>query len=153
MRDGSGLSWLAGDIQDTSQIAIGSDSQQVTQRRQLPFGAPRGGSALFPGQKGFVGGTIDSSIGLTQLGIREYDPTLGRFLSVDPVANQDDSQQLHGYTYADNNPITKMDPSGADWFTDYLNIITGPPPAPPAAGARRCRSRWDRCRRRRGRRQ
>jgi RHS repeat-associated protein len=133
VRTGSGLSWLAGDVQGTSQIAINSDTLQVTQRRQLPFGGPRGGSVVFPGQKGFVGGTVDSSIGLTQLGVREYDPALGRFLSVDPVADQNDSQQLHGYTYADNNPITKLDPSGADWFSDYLNIITGPPPPPAAA--------------------
>jgi hypothetical protein len=54
-------------------------------------------------------------VGLTQLGAREYDPTLGRFLSVDPVADPNDAQQLHGYTYADNNPITKSDPDGQIW--------------------------------------
>ena len=115
MRDASGLTWLAGDVQGTAQIAVNSGTMQVTQRRQTPFGEPRGGTVNFPGEKGFVGGTIDKSVALTQLGAREYDPTLGRFLSVDPVADPNDAQQLHGYSYADNNPITKSDPDGQIW--------------------------------------
>ncbi|WP_052394191.1 RHS repeat-associated core domain-containing protein, partial [Kutzneria sp. 744] len=115
MRTAAGLTWLAGDTQGTAQIAVTSDSLQVTQRRQTPFGEPRGAAVDFPGEKGFVGGTLDKSVGLTQLGAREYDPALGRFLSVDPVADPNDAQQLHGYTYADNNPITKSDPDGQIW--------------------------------------
>ncbi|MFJ3926262.1 RHS repeat-associated core domain-containing protein [Streptomyces sp. NPDC090022] len=50
-----------------------------------PFGVPRGTqSAKWAGTKGFVGGTIDAT-GLTHIGAREYDPTTGRFVSVDPM--------------------------------------------------------------------
>ena len=115
MRTAAGVTWLADDHQGTAQIAITSDTLKVTQRRQTPFGEPRGDGATFPGDKGFVGGTVDKSVGLTMLGAREYDSALGRFLSVDPKLDLTDPQQMAGYTYGDNNPITKMDPTGLFW--------------------------------------
>ncbi len=57
-------------------------------------------------------GTVDASTGLTHLGAREYDPELGRFISVDPVMDLSDPQQMHGCTYSNNNPTTFSDPSG-----------------------------------------
>ncbi len=44
---------------------------------------------------------------LTKLGIRYYDPTLGRFTQPDPTG-----QDPH-YTYAANNPVNYVDPTGA----------------------------------------
>ncbi|WP_202627999.1 RHS repeat-associated core domain-containing protein, partial [Cellulomonas sp. APG4] len=46
------------------------------------------------------------------VGARYYDPTLGRFISVDPVMDLTDPAQWHGYSYANNNPITNSDPTG-----------------------------------------
>jgi RHS repeat-associated protein len=113
MRQGSGqLTWLAGDHQGTSQIAIDSETLEVVHRRQLPFGGPRGTEVAFPGERGFVGGTKDASTGFTHLGAREYDPDTGRFISVDPVLDLEDAQQLNGYTYSNNSPVTRSDPSG-----------------------------------------
>jgi RHS repeat-associated protein len=113
MRQGSNpLTWLAGDHQGTAQITINSESQSVQRRRQFPFGAPRGVGALWVDDRGFVGGTKDSSTGLTHLGAREYDPSNGRFISVDPLMNLDDPQQMHGYAYANNSPVTFNDASG-----------------------------------------
>jgi len=54
----------------------------------------------------------DTSTGLTDVGARTYDATTGRFLSVDPVLDPGDPQSVNGYAYADNNPVTKSDPSG-----------------------------------------
>ena len=79
----------------------------------MPFGEPRGTPPAWANDKGFVGGTTDPT-GLTHLGAREYDPTIGRFLSVDPVQDLTDPQQWHGYAYANNNPVTLSDPSGLD---------------------------------------
>ncbi|MBP2320389.1 RHS repeat-associated protein [Kibdelosporangium banguiense] len=113
MRQARGpLTWLASDHQSTAQTAVDSGTLAVTKRRQLPFGGPRGGASAFPGERGFVGGTQDASTGLTHLGAREYDPDTGRFISVDPVLDSGDSQQMNGYTYSGNSPITKSDPSG-----------------------------------------
>ncbi|MET7992880.1 RHS repeat-associated core domain-containing protein [Amycolatopsis sp. NPDC005232] len=66
--------------------------------------------------KGFIGGAQDES-GLTNLGAREYDPVTGRFISVDPVMDLDDPQQLNGYAYANNSPVTNSDPNGLFWKT------------------------------------
>ncbi|MFJ5834921.1 RHS repeat-associated core domain-containing protein, partial [Streptomyces sp. NPDC093089] len=68
--------------------------------------------ATWRGDKGFVGGTKDADTGLTHLGAREYDPAIGRFVSVDPVMDLADPQQTHGYTYSNNNPVNLSDPSG-----------------------------------------
>ncbi|MER7748479.1 polymorphic toxin-type HINT domain-containing protein [Streptomyces bacillaris] len=98
----------------TGQLAIGTGDLSLSQRRTLPFGGKRGDdSGTWPGTKGYVGGTDDSATtGLTHLGAREYDPTIGRFISPDPVLTLGDPQQIHGYTYAKNNPVTFADPSG-----------------------------------------
>jgi RHS repeat-associated protein len=112
MQDGGKLLYLAADHQGTSQVAIDTANLTTIRRRQTPYGAPRGATTEWPGDRGFVGGTKDESTGLTHLGAREYDPDLGRFLSVDPVMNPLDSQQLNGYAYSNNNPITLSDPTG-----------------------------------------
>lgn len=112
MRTATGLTWLAGDHQGTSQIAIDPSTWTITQRRQTPFGTNRGPTVTFPGQRGFVGGTNDPSTGLIHLGAREYDPALGSFISVDPIMDPADPQQMQGYSYANNSPITFSDPTG-----------------------------------------
>ncbi|MEV7198002.1 RHS repeat-associated core domain-containing protein [Streptomyces sp. NPDC093510] len=76
------------------------------------FGGRRTAQSVnWPGNRGFVDGTTDTT-GLTHLGAREYDPTLGRFISVDPVMDTADPQQMHGYTYGNNNPVIHADPDG-----------------------------------------
>jgi RHS repeat-associated protein len=71
---------------------------------------PSGGGG--GGERGFVGGTIDATTGLTHLGAREYEPAQGRFISVDPVLDPGDPQQLNGYAYANNAPTVQSDPTG-----------------------------------------
>lgn len=111
MRTTAGVRFLAADHQDTAQLTIDASSQALSQRRFTPFGAERGSPAgTWPDEKTFVGGTEDAT-GLTHLGAREYDPAVGRFVSVDPL-RLDDPQQLHGYSYANYSPVTSSDPSG-----------------------------------------
>ncbi|MDT7783055.1 MAG: hypothetical protein QOF58_1474 [Pseudonocardiales bacterium] len=126
MRDTSGLIWLASDHQSTANVAIKSSDLSATVRRQLPFGGPRGAAVAFPGDNGFVNGTMDESIGLTQLGARAYDTALGRFISVDPIVDPNDPQQMNGYTYAGNSPIAQSDSTGL-WspFDVFSGISVG----------------------------
>ncbi|WP_067140463.1 RHS repeat domain-containing protein [Microtetraspora malaysiensis] len=116
VRTTKGVSFLADDQNGTAELAINATTQQVTQRRFKPFGQVRGAPpGAWPGEKGFVGGSADESTGLTHLGAREYDPATGRFISVDPVIDNHDPQQMNGYAYANNNPITFSDPDGRFW--------------------------------------
>ncbi len=113
--DDGRITFTLADHHGTAQLAVDAAGQALTQRRTKPFGGTRGtGPANWPGTRGFVGGTTDASTGLTHLGAREYDPATGRFLSVDPLFTADDPQQMHGYTYAANNPVTHSDPAGTE---------------------------------------
>ncbi len=47
--------------------------------------------------------------GLIYFNARYYDPTLGRFLSEDPSR-----KGVNWYTYSENDPINRIDPSGLD---------------------------------------
>ncbi|WP_374404787.1 RHS repeat domain-containing protein [Streptomyces sp. 35G-GA-8] len=112
IRTGNGFSFLLPDHQGTAMAVVGMTTLAVTRRKQLPFGQTRTEeSNQIPGTRGFVGGTNDPT-GLTHLGAREYDPTLGRFLSVDPVIDINTPAQMNAYSYAHNNPITQSDPTG-----------------------------------------
>ncbi|MEU3249919.1 polymorphic toxin-type HINT domain-containing protein [Streptomyces sp. NPDC006997] len=111
--DDGTVSFTTADHHGTALLAIDAATQELSQRRTLPFGGVRGEEPVnWPGTKGFVGGTQDAATGLTHLGAREYDPTTGRFLSVDPIMDLTDPQQINGYTYGNNNPLTFSDPSG-----------------------------------------
>ncbi|MFE3657630.1 RHS repeat-associated core domain-containing protein [Streptomyces sp. NPDC059165] len=109
------LSFVASDHHGTGELAIDAATGAATQRRFDPYGNPRGaepGEGAWPGEKGFVGGTIDASTGLTTIGAREYDAFLGKFISPDPVVDHNDPQQLNAYAYAHNRPVSASDPTG-----------------------------------------
>ncbi|BCJ59918.1 hypothetical protein Jiend_33400 [Micromonospora endophytica] len=110
------LTWLFNDHQGTQQVAVNAGTQAVSIRRQTPYGAPRGANPVWVNNKGFVGGDIDPT-GLTNVGARQYDLTLGRFISVDPVLVADSPAQYNGYQYGGNNPIDNADPTGL-YFTE-----------------------------------
>lgn len=112
VRTAAGLSWIVADHHGTAEVNVNSTDLAVTRQRTLPFGESRGVvPTVWAGDKGFVGGTKDNT-GLTHLGAREYDPGIGRFISVDPLLDLADPQQWNGYVYANNNPATLSDPSG-----------------------------------------
>ncbi|WP_436850646.1 polymorphic toxin-type HINT domain-containing protein [Streptomyces longwoodensis] len=141
MRTGGKLTFLLADHHGTTTTQVTADATQaITRRKTGIFGAPRGSqSAQWVGDKGFVGGTKDTDTGLTHLGAREYDPSIARFISVDPVLVLENAQQVHGYSYANNNPVTVSDPSGlcADFDcptrpgADYENTTPGKAPGKP----------------------
>lgn len=114
MRTAGKLTFLLSDHHGTATTQITADTAQaVTRRKTTIFGAPRGTQPMnWAGDKGFVGGTIDKTTDLTHLGAREYDPSTGRFISVDPILDLSDPQQMHGYTYGNNNPVVYADPTG-----------------------------------------
>ncbi|WP_328912983.1 MULTISPECIES: RHS repeat-associated core domain-containing protein [unclassified Streptomyces] len=101
-------------------------TQAITKRYSTPFGAPRGTAATtWPDDKAFLGQPADTGTGLTHIGAREYDPAIGRFLSIDPLLETDKPQTLNGYTYSANNPATFSDPDGMGVMECMTGVITG----------------------------
>ncbi|WP_407109568.1 RHS repeat-associated core domain-containing protein [Streptomyces sp. DSM 116494] len=112
MRTPSALTWICTDHNGTASLQINATGQALTRRHSQPFGEQRGTKpAVWQGEKGFVGGTEDPT-GLTHLGARDYDTATGRFVSVDPIGDLKDPQQINGYAYSNNNPVTFSDPDG-----------------------------------------
>ncbi|MET9018246.1 RHS repeat-associated core domain-containing protein [Streptomyces olivaceoviridis] len=110
---GTKLSFLAADHHGTSSIALDSTTYAVTKRYTTPFGAPRGTKPTsWPDDKAFLGKPADDATGLTHVGARQYDPTIGQFISVDPLLTLEQHQSLNGYAYANNTPVTSSDPTG-----------------------------------------
>jgi RHS repeat-associated protein len=108
------LTYLVSDHHNTSSLAITPGTQEFTKRYTSPFGAERGTptGGTWPDDKGFLGKTDDATTGLTHIGARQYDPTIGQFISVDPLLETDKAQTLNGYSYSINNPVTFSDPTG-----------------------------------------
>jgi len=63
--------------------------------------------------KGYTGQESLDSVGLDDYNARLYDPGLGRFLSTDPlISHPGSTQSINPYSYVDNNPLNKTDPTG-----------------------------------------
>lgn len=65
---------------------------------------------------GFTGKRADSTTGLDDYGLRQYDPSLGRFTSPDPLPT------TSLYSYVDNDPLNLTDPSGAQEAIEYAEL-------------------------------
>lgn len=86
----------------------------VTSRHTYdPWGVPLSGPDL---QMGFLGAyerRTDAATSLIQMGVRPYDPALGRFLSEDPVLGMISlGQSANRYGYGFANPINMYDLDG-----------------------------------------
>jgi RHS repeat-associated protein len=113
VRTETGLSWMVDDHHGTASMTVDATTQAITRRYTKPFGEARGTTpSTWPDDKGFLGKPADADTGLTHISAREYDPTTGRFLSVDPILAPGDHESLNGYAYANNTPVTKSDPTG-----------------------------------------
>jgi RHS repeat-associated protein len=82
----------------------------------LPFGKATSTGAT-PGQPEYTnyqwnGGDALADLGLVHLGARLYDPTLGRFLSRDPLILPGSGSSTNPYAFALNDPVNFSDPSG-----------------------------------------
>jgi len=63
---------------------------------------------------GYAGGLEDPETGWLRLGVRDYDPSTGRWTSPDPSLF--DSKDLNRYVYVGNSPLTQRDLTGLEGF-------------------------------------
>lgn len=124
-RTAAGLTVVIGDRNNSGQLAINTAASAVETRRFTPFGEELKTASAWPNEHGYLDKPKDISTGTTHLGAREYDPKLGRFLSVDPIMDIADPQQMNGYAYANNSPVSMSDPKGT-YATACDGCMTGP---------------------------
>ena len=70
--------------------------------------------------RGFTGHEHYDLFSLIDMNGRIYDPTLGTFLSPDPIYHSlSYSHLFNRYTYVGNNPLSLIDPSGLAWWNPF----------------------------------
>ena len=111
--------YLINDRLGTATLSLDNNGSNPRWRAYTPYGAPRGTQPTdWPDTHGYLGKPTDDATGLTILGARHYDPVAGRFISLDPVLNPDDPNQIGGYTYAGDDPVNRSDPTGTNAYDE-----------------------------------
>jgi RHS repeat-associated protein len=79
------------------------------------FGVPLATSGSTPNHFLYAGERFETDLGLYYLRARYYSPAAGRFLTADPFQGRIfDPPTLHKYTYTQNDPVNRIDPSGEE---------------------------------------
>lgn len=122
---GAGASAKAGGVTTTKVVYIHTDAlgspvaesnsagQFIVDSRAFyePYGNPL--STPTDGSPSYTGHPFDTATGLVYAQQRYYDPQMGRFLSVDPMAADTSSAfNFNRYNYANNSPYRYVDPDG-----------------------------------------
>ena len=102
----------------------------------LPFGETTTLLSAIPNpftHGGQYGASADGS-GLIHMGLRDFSPTVGQFVSNDPLGITGGDPNVRRYVF--NDPIQYVDPSGlAAWPSGFVNAL-------PRGGQRRVRGTW-----------
>lgn len=120
----------SGSIDITDDLAT---NEVLQENHYYPFGMNQEGPwALHPERSNeyqYNGKELNEDLGLNWLdyGARWYDPSIGRWNAVDPLAEKMASWSPYNYTF--NNPLKFTDPTGMapDWIPEYdekLGVVT-----------------------------
>jgi RHS repeat-associated protein len=94
-------------------VLTGDQAQVAASYDYDAFGNVRKSSASVPNPFTYTARELDPATGLYYYRARYYDPDVGRFLSVDPVApSLGQPFELNPYAYVRNNPMVFTDPLG-----------------------------------------
>jgi len=107
----------------TSILTDGTSGANVSECYYYPFGAVRSCTGVSAKYK-FTGQEEDAETGLYYYGARYYDPQLGRFISADTIVPDPfNPQALNRYSYALNNPLRYIDPTGHGFWDKVLGAV------------------------------
>jgi RHS repeat-associated protein len=111
---GSNLYFLDTDLNGTVTATLDTATNNPTRRHYDPYGNPRDPTPpAWIDSNSYLDKPANLITGTIHLGARDYDPALGRFLTLDPVLAPASPLQNNGYSYAVNNPVTRNDATGA----------------------------------------
>ena len=108
------VSYVHADHLGTPQKMTDASGALVWDRQQRPFGETAGFAAIFSfppkvNNQRFPGQYADAATGLHYNYFRHYDPTLGRYVTSDPIGL---AGGLNTYAYVEGNPVNAIDPDG-----------------------------------------
>ena len=107
-QDGQEARHLLADHPGSTRAALDGDGNAVARFEYGPHGdTTASGTAAVEVRYRYTGHAYDEEQGVYETPARGYDPTTGRFLSVDPQR-----QDASPYVYAGNNPVGYLDPTG-----------------------------------------
>jgi RHS repeat-associated protein len=120
----TGPSFVLSDAQQSTRLLTDA-SGNITDRYDYDaFGNLLSRSGATPNNYLFNGQEFDGSLNAYNLRARNYDPSLGRFLSRDPFPGfSSDPSSLNPYSYAHNNPINRFDPTGQFTIGEYAATL------------------------------
>jgi RHS repeat-associated protein len=102
-----GLSWVVTDRQGTITATVPAGSTSGSVNRYRPFGTNRAGDAIGVTARGFLACSEDPD-GLVATDHRLYDPSIGRFLTIDPSTK-------------DQSPGTTIERGGSPVYARFDN--------------------------------
>ncbi len=104
-RKGTTLSYIHEDHLTGTSVTSNSSGTQTSSIKYYPYGDRRNSTGTIPTDKQFTGQRLDST-GLYYYGARYYDPTVGRFISPDPITHSEPlpiGQIIKGLTVCSTN--------------------------------------------------
>ncbi|MFV0326925.1 MAG: RHS repeat-associated core domain-containing protein, partial [Bacteroides xylanisolvens] len=109
-----------------NRVVANQSGTVIQKNHYYPFGtAFAEGTATEQGKQPYKynGKELDQMHGLNlyDYSARYYESAIGRFTTVDPLAEK--YYSISPYVYVGNNPIIRTDPTGMDWVTDKDNNI------------------------------
>jgi RHS repeat-associated protein len=132
----TGTYYATSDHLGSADLVMDSAANVLVRESFTPFGARRGGnwqsipsaadytSIQSTTRQGFTGHEMLDSVSLIHMNGRVYDPTLGRFLSADSVIQSlGNTQSINPYSYAWNDPLRYIDPSGHSLLGAIIGIV------------------------------
>jgi len=94
-----------------------------------PFGDILSSSGTVSNPWRFAGEYWDAESRYYKIGLRYYDPALGRWTQKDPLVGFEDPRRANRYIYAGQDPVNRVDPTGASFGAYASACAVGAAPA------------------------
>lgn len=124
----SATTYVVTDPLGSAILGTNASGAQTWKEQYYPYGDREIRTGTSANALWYTGKVEDPTALLINMGARQYNPILGRFMSADPAAvSPQDWRTFNRYNYGNNNPYRFVDPTGgvAETPWDVANIAMG----------------------------